>query len=71
MKLNEVLKYYGGKDKHVPAVAREIGITPACVYGWIKKTYIPYGSQILIELHSAGKFKANKAHGKKPEGKAK
>lgn len=65
MKLNEVLKFYGGKKKHAPTVAIKLGFTSACVYGWVEKTYIPYHSQIIIELHSAGKFKADKAHGKR------
>ncbi len=60
MKLNDVLKFYGGKKKSVPQTADALGLTRACVYGWKKKGYIPYQSQILIELHSNKIFKAEK-----------
>lgn len=60
MKLNDVLKYYGGKEKSVPAVALALGLTPACIYGWIRKGVISKQSQILIELRSNGIFKAEK-----------
>ena len=63
MKLNTVLRHYGGKDKSVPKTARALGLTPACVYNWGKLKYIPYQSQLLIELHSQGKFKARKCDG--------
>ena len=60
MNLEKVLREYGGKESHVPTVARVLGLTSACVYGWKKKGYIPYQSQLLIELYSNGKFKASK-----------
>jgi len=60
MKLDSVLKYYGGKDKSPRKVAEALGITSACVYKWIKKGRITDQSQIFIELHSGGRFKRDK-----------
>lgn len=64
MKLNQVLKHYSGKSMDIPTTAGALSLTPACIYKWRENEYIPYKSQIVIELHSQGKLKANKKHGK-------
>ncbi len=61
MTLDDVLKYYGGINKSPRKVAEALGLTSSCVYGWKEKGYIPMQSQILIELHSKGRFKRDKA----------
>ena len=61
MTLDQIMKHYGGKTRSPRKVAETLGLTSACVYGWIKKGYIPMQSQILIELHSDGRFKREKA----------
>ena len=65
MTLNQVRKKYGA----APEIAKALGFTKACIYGWIKKRYVPYESQLIIELHCNGELKANRKHDPKKVGK--
>lgn len=45
------------------AVANELKMSQSGVTYWRKRGYIPYSSQLMIEVKTKGLFKANEEHG--------
>jgi hypothetical protein len=60
MLMKELHDYYGNWSK----LTRELDLGISTYQGWVKKGYIPYTTQLIIEKKTKGKFKANIAHGK-------
>lgn len=52
----QVLVYFGGNKNKV---ARELGVTTATVYNWLKSGVIAPHRQALIERDTNGKLKAD------------
>lgn len=56
----DVLDYYGTWSRLI----REVGLGLSTYQGWLKKGYIPYRSQLLIEKSTKTKLLANVEHGR-------
>jgi hypothetical protein len=54
----ELREYYGSWSKMAKVL--DIGVTT--YQNWIRKGYIPYNTQVLIELKSNNQFKADEHH---------
>lgn len=54
----ELKEYYGSWAK----MSRELDMSSTTYQGWLRKGYIPYTTQCLIEKKTNKKFKASKAH---------
>ena len=50
------------------SMSRELGLGATTYLGWIKKGYIPFKTQCLLENMTNRKFKANLSHCKPKEG---
>jgi hypothetical protein len=60
MLLQELHAHYGTWSK----MTRELELGTSTYQAWLKKGYIPYPSQLIIEKKTRGKFKADISHGK-------
>lgn len=60
MTTEELHDYYGSWAE----LARSLGMGFASYQNWLKKGYIPYTTQLLIEKKTEGRFIADPAHGR-------
>ncbi len=58
MLLQELYGFYGSWAK----LTRELGLGSTTYQPWVKKGYIPYTTQLLIEKKTKGKFRADIEH---------
>lgn len=49
MKPSDPISFFGG----VTAVAEVVGVTTAAVCNWVRRGWIPYDKQCLLELEAA------------------
>lgn len=56
MKPELIIKHFGGVRK----TAEALGMSTQCIYQWREKGYIPYPSQVIIQLATKGKYEAKK-----------
>lgn len=64
MLFQELHDYYGTWTQ----LSRELGLGTTTYQNWVKKGYIPFNTQLLIEKRSKRKFKADLTHGKPKNG---
>lgn len=60
MLLQELYDYYGSWTK----LTKELDLGLTTYHGWLKKGYIPYSTQLVIEKKSKRRFKADEKHGR-------
>ncbi len=60
MLLEELHEYYGTWSK----LTKELDLGITTYQNWVRKGYIPYSTQLMIEKKTKRKFKADEAHGK-------
>lgn len=58
MLIEELHEHYGTWAQ----LTRELELGMTTYQGWLKKGYIPYTTQLIIEKKTKGKFKANENH---------
>lgn len=63
MLIKELRDYYVTWTK----LTRKLDFGTSVYQNWVKKGYIPYTTQLLIEKRSGGLFKADLAHAKPRE----
>lgn len=63
MLLHDVHQYYGTWSH----LTRELKLGMTTYQNWVRKGYIPYTTQLVIEKKTKGRFVANENHCKPPE----